>query len=510
MYIDRQEGRMPSFTRTSWVNDALRNQWQPRLQKISQAWSYLEWASVAEGLRDCAILQLSPNDLMDSAESLVKFGLSIVPHDISGAGTAAYGSSSSPVETGKPVLFRSVVGKMENLSSYLDGVNRHDDAIIGQSLGYPQCCTTFFNRVWSEQGCMDTSWATAMNTKAVHAADQIVEVTDWYPYSNILWRWLGVRAVWHLPCSFQCDPSHQLAQCVIELGKVSGFSDEMDWLSEILSWPIEWSAYHGIAEIKTPILKISANTDITASKHCVQLLSDRYPDNGPTGLNFPYQGAVKKQHTVSVKFQKGLENEIPKIKHTLPRWYALDNGFTSIKAMEEAHQPIIDAVQSILAEDKPPTIIDFGCGNGALLKSIVNATDASTKVVGIEIDKNKIDHTSAHNTTNNEHFIHSNIFTCTDLLTFVNDADICLFMPGRILEAKTEETVPLLNFMHDHCRNIVLYAYGSWLTDYGDLAGLIEKCAVFNIESQPNNVTAIVSVKTDLRFLTLQESPQYQ
>ena len=38
---------------------------------------------------------------------------------------------------------------------------------------------------------------------------------------------------------------------------------------QVLSWPIEWSALHGIAELKTPILRASVTTDVTHYKYMV-------------------------------------------------------------------------------------------------------------------------------------------------------------------------------------------------------------------------------------------------
>jgi hypothetical protein len=63
----------------------------------------------------------------------------------------------------------------------------------------------------------------------------------------------------------------------------------MDWLPEILSWPIEWSALHRIAEIKTPVLKAFTRTDATPCKDTVRRQGDSYPLEGIRGLNFPHR-----------------------------------------------------------------------------------------------------------------------------------------------------------------------------------------------------------------------------
>ncbi len=102
---------------------------------------------------------------------------------------------------------------------------------------------------------------------------------------------MNLRAVPHLPCCFDCQHGVELGKKLIEIGRKTGYEEEMNWLLEILSWPVEWSALHGIAEIKTPILKISAQTDAMALKYVVRREGNAYPLEGAQGVNFPYSVA---------------------------------------------------------------------------------------------------------------------------------------------------------------------------------------------------------------------------
>ena len=45
----------------------------------------------------------------------------------------------------------------------------------------------------------------------------------------------------------------------------------MKSLYEILDWQLEWSALHGIAEIKNSLFKISTRTDATPSRTVLRL-----------------------------------------------------------------------------------------------------------------------------------------------------------------------------------------------------------------------------------------------
>jgi hypothetical protein len=108
------------------------------------------------------------------------------------------------------------------------------------------------------------------------------------PYANILLRWLGVRGVPHLPCSFSCEASQRLGERFFDLALRLGFEPEARDLREMLEWPAEWSVLHGIATIKTPVLTIVASSDATAEKHVVRRMGSRYPADGAHGLGFPY------------------------------------------------------------------------------------------------------------------------------------------------------------------------------------------------------------------------------
>jgi hypothetical protein len=86
----------------------------------------------------------------------------------------------------------------------------------------------------------------------------------------------------------------------------NGFKEEMEWLRQILSWPVEWSALHGIAEIKTPLLKICTKTDATAGKSTVRWVGESYPEEGAQGLCFPYAARQNLTTTGSRAYQRGL------------------------------------------------------------------------------------------------------------------------------------------------------------------------------------------------------------
>jgi len=144
---------------------------------------------------------------------------------------------------------------------------------VGELLGYPECCIDFYLENWINRQFVDTTWPMSVDKMQITDDVRTIHIKeDTPPECNILWRWQGVRLVSHLPCSFNCSHTQDMGMKMAELGRQLGYGEEVDWIYELLSWPVEWSALHGIAEIKTPINKISSRTDMTPWKYTVQKL----------------------------------------------------------------------------------------------------------------------------------------------------------------------------------------------------------------------------------------------
>jgi hypothetical protein len=256
---------LPDFTRVSWVSERARAAWEPRLRRISQAWNEIGWQTVAKRIRPAFVTSTSLDDLVSKSALWCEHGLATLPLALEGTPGDSYAASAPPLRHGEPIRVPIAVGLPHDLAAVRRAWESRDDAAIGALLGYPGCCSTFFREIWIDAGCIDTTWQMALNTAGPADPDGAVTV-DGPMAANILWRWVGVRAVPHLPCRFDCEASAALGEQFLNVGRESGFTDEMEWMQEILDWPVEWSALHGIAEIKTPILKISARTDATARK----------------------------------------------------------------------------------------------------------------------------------------------------------------------------------------------------------------------------------------------------
>lgn len=422
---------VPEWTRRIWTAPEARDVWRPRISAVSRAFQEAEWRSVIEGARPAALLSVQPEDLSRATRRAQAHGLAIVP--LTRTGTAgSYSASPRPVEDG-PWHYRAALTRPELTSSWWGAWERSDNDAIGELLGYPHCCRTFFRRVWVDRGWCDTTWAMVEETEGT------VEV-ECDHRNNILLRWLGVRAVPHLPCAFDCEATRELADTMIGLVR----EPEQLWLREMLAWPVEWSALHGIAEIKTPVVKVSTKTEWTPEKIAVQKQGDAYPESGATGTVFPYLSPVEKRMR-----EKGRPD--PKL------WQ--DNGFSSRDAMERSHAPLVE-LAGAYANGGP--VVDLGCGNGRLLSEI--ASDG----YGVEIDAERSGRAVEGVEVRSGDFL-------SDTETWAGKHDLVVLMPGRLTEREVEGFEQALRERTDH---VLAYAYGDWLERYGSLEKLMEEAGI--------------------------------
>jgi len=296
---------LPEFVRTAWVSDLARQVWQPRLERIQKAWSEIQLLSVLNGVQKCAVTTLTPDRLVAKAGDLASHGLSLLP--VATENIPRSPESGAAAAGGQVSGIRAIVGRPRDVFALHRAFGAHDDATIGHLLGCPVCCRKFLRQTRLEEGLLDTTWPMAVRSTDTDRSDGVFCVDMKGPaQTNALWRWLGIAATPHLSCRSDCKRSITLADSLMDIGRRSGCTEEMNWMMEIFSWPVEWTALHGIAEIKTPVIKIITRTDTTSQKHVVRWHGDQYPAEGARGLAFPYRKLPVPRLTGSSGFKHGL------------------------------------------------------------------------------------------------------------------------------------------------------------------------------------------------------------
>jgi len=452
----RLDRRLEEFTRHSWANDEEKVVWEPRISKVTACIRELEWRSILRGVRACALTAVAPNELETFGAMLSTYELTLAPLEKTAAADS-YVSAGRPLREGEAFNYRCAIGRVHDVQLFEAAYSSHDDKEIGRLLGYPPCCIDFFNRVWVDEHFVDTTWPMAQNTaekrSVSHTHVEIPEVSR----CNILLRWLGPRMVFHLPCSFNCQPTVELADKFAEIARAAGLHQEMDWLEEMLSWPVEWKASNGLAEITTPVGTISTVTDATAEAYRVSYKggagcpktrrrAESFPDDQ---LNEPF---------------RDLE------------WYYADNGFRSGQDMDLSHGPIVKLSAETLSR-ATGNVLDLGCGNGVLLKKICQP-NGNLIPWGVDVSSENIVHARLLAPRFPDNFVVSDIFDDCVVWSKDHEFQLVILMLGRLTEVAEEKSEKLLRCIKERARNLLVYAYDDYLHDNGSLEELARKTGV--------------------------------
>jgi hypothetical protein len=340
--LDPNRPTLPEWTRWAWASMVERDYWKPLIERVSSLREEIEWITVIEGIRPAMYTFVEPQNLLHVNARAAKHGLVVIPVTQTNREHNAYSSGSAPTafDSTKPWQYRVLIANKNVLPLILETENiAENNEVLGQVLGYPSCCREFFHRTWGA-GQVDTTWDQyASNGDASGPVE-----------ANMLWRWLGIRWVSHLPCSYQCDATVEIGRKTREAMKKYGYAEEVKVIDTVLSWPVRWSGVNGIAEIVGPAIKVSTRTDWAP----------------PTdGRQFTRQGRY--------------------VKPTEDLW--TDNGFSSFAGMLASHAPLVEEIKNIVPTNG--AIIDLGCGNGRLLRT-AKLSRPDISIGGVDINESAI------------------------------------------------------------------------------------------------------------------------
>jgi hypothetical protein len=229
------------------------------LQRWAEEFNRAELSTVLDGLRDCGIYLMESAKYQEECLNFNKKGLVFLPvlkNDPSPGGQLPSSSQRSP-------FIQCVVSYSEDKAQQLLGCLQSGEgdcpAEIGKLLGYPQCCVNFLKKYSSSKKMFDPIFIAAKNTKGavfdrergrdgkgvpgkVEAETVHVDIP---PETNIILRNFGIKTIPHIPCSFNCEKSRELAE------KFLKFMPSRNSLLEFLGKSMIWDEYKGIAVINT-------------------------------------------------------------------------------------------------------------------------------------------------------------------------------------------------------------------------------------------------------------------
>jgi hypothetical protein len=146
------------------------------------------------------------------------------------------------------------------------GYRRQDVESPEASLGYPACCQRWFAEVFPSilDPVWQWAWSGLANTEFEREESSISLQPS--PYLNPMLRYASIRFSPHIPCSTDCKDSTELAK------KMRGLMnpETAGWIEQLLSEPIEWSCYRGIAIITTKQFRIIVGSNPTKLNYIVR------------------------------------------------------------------------------------------------------------------------------------------------------------------------------------------------------------------------------------------------
>ncbi len=274
------------FTRIVWRRPEYKAVWEPRLGRISRMANRAEYEMVKRGYRRAATWHVDVNNFAEFIEQIQRDGLYFFPI----AKSAYYQGFSHyhvPPKPGEPFFwYGALVRDPKDGERFREASKRKDGHIeIGEMLGYPKCCVEFFMDTWS-QGFYDPLWQAAENDGdpvlekdrwTLEEDKYVIYIPDPYPEAIQELRYFGIRMTTHLPHSHRCKGTKRVGK---KWRKVMEDIDPeaFEWLEEILTSPIVWDSYHGVAQVHTPWFVGLAHTYPYLDKRRVIVLnSERIP-----------------------------------------------------------------------------------------------------------------------------------------------------------------------------------------------------------------------------------------
>lgn len=280
---------LPTFVRSTFVGEKQRSIWQPRLEVVRAALARLGVEAVYRQLVPASLLSVAPADVFSIHNQAAGYGLH----------TRLLGSSP---RTKRELM---VVGSEQVAARYQHAWEKDARELLDELSGVPHCCqqahqhATYRDPVWPVM--------TAQQARMGNAAD-----VQCVPALNMLFKPLDISMLSYWPCSPHCEASQQFANALLELGREmdretteagtrGAMGEAMNWLLAILDWPAEWTALHGIAELKTGIIKLAYDTDFTHEKLTLRYHGQKLAAEAARGLSFAYRNPSGKHRQLAMR-----------------------------------------------------------------------------------------------------------------------------------------------------------------------------------------------------------------
>jgi hypothetical protein len=260
----RPANSLPAFCRTAWVSEAASELWAPRFSRIKEALEDLAAIATATAGGGTFIARPASVDRLRRLAAGLDQTVTVTEVPASDFATTYGVAGRIAVRLGPP-------GQ--------PGAPPSADCVCGHPADAP-----------GHEAASDPIWRLATRTSGAEAFDDGCGIVVDGPWSsNPLIAAIGLFPGPILPCCFACRRAEARAEALLVAAAENGRSEELDWLRNVLSWPMSWTALHGIAEIKTPVFRMVRDTGSTARTFTVHRPGTEMPEEAAKGLGFPFR-----------------------------------------------------------------------------------------------------------------------------------------------------------------------------------------------------------------------------
>ena len=174
-----------------------------------------------------------------------------------------------------------------------------------------------------------------------------------------------------------------------------------------------------------------------------------------------------------------------------PDWYHEDNLFPSRERMDQVHAPIAAEAVAALA-GRGGNVLDLGCGNGALLGKIHRAAEGVVPF-GVDVVDERVAHARGLLPRFAGNFVTADLFEPSAWWPGDRRFALVVLSPRRLEEAGLERSARLKEWLRPRCDQLLIYAYGKGLTQFGDLAGFAGEVGIRLAKTQPGITASLAA-----------------
>ena len=280
---------LPPSCRTAWISEGARKVWASVLPRVSSMVSELEVSSVAKGHRPCAWQTIAEDQFPRLAAVWAEMGLVSLPILRVRNFTGFAHRHEKPRAGEQANVCVIIAGSLKDALRFKAANASGDNDVQGELLGFPKCCRKFFDDAWAG-GFFDPVWQAAMNTNHDIVGERHIRVQG-HPFANPILRYAGIRVGFHLPCAFDCRDTIAVAAERMDLAKATD-PNLADILKGLLSMPMSWDVFHGVAVVRTPIFYLIVPSIPSVERYIVEVdygEQNFIPREAVKGVGFPFK-----------------------------------------------------------------------------------------------------------------------------------------------------------------------------------------------------------------------------